>query len=317
MNLIDVSKHLATDEQCLAFLEKVRWPDGVRCPICGNDKIGNIERKSRSKNKRTQLYVCLEPTCRNQFSATSGTLFHDSHLPLHKWFLAIALIMDAKKGISAKQLERHLEVNYRTAWYLAHRIRKAMAEGNGGLLSGTLEVDETYVGGKQKGMRGRRSENTTSGSNKRVVVGLRERGGKVRMVHAPDASSATLGKIITENVSRDDVKMIVTDEFSAYPTALIRAGIDRAKHQTIRHKDKIYVEGIIHTNTVENAFSLFKRGIIGSFHKVSIKHLNRYLSEFEFRFNNRDNQNLFRDAVKHLVITPAMSYRELTGEKIQ
>ncbi|MGZ5721096.1 MAG: IS1595 family transposase, partial [Burkholderiales bacterium] len=151
MNLIDVNKSFSTDEQCLAFLEKLRWPDGVRCPVCGNDKVSNIERKSRSKNKRVQLYTCLEATCRNQFSATSGTLFHDSHLPLHKWFMAIALIMHAKKGISAKQLERHLSVSYRTAWYLAHRIRQAMADGSIFPLSGTVEVDETYVGGKQKG----------------------------------------------------------------------------------------------------------------------------------------------------------------------
>jgi transposase-like protein len=312
MNLIDVSKHLATDEQCLAFLERVRWPDGTRCPTCGNDKIGNIERKSRTKNKRVQLYVCLEPTCKQQFSATSGTLFHDSHLPLHKWFLAIALIMDAKKGISAKQLERHLEVNYRTAWYLAHRIRKAMADGNGGgLLSGIVEVDETYVGGHHKG----HGAGPHTG-NKDIVVGIRQRGGSLRMIHVADISSDTLGKHIRENVAHD-VEMVVTDEYSGYPPAMVKAGVHGSKHKTIRHKSGVYVQGDVHTNTVESAFSLFKRGIVGSFHKVSIKHLNRYLSEFEFRFNNRDNQNLFRDAVKHLVITKQMPYRELTAEKIQ
>src|SRR5213595_2531829 len=149
MNLIEVTKSFASDEQCLAFLEKIRWPDGVRCPICGCDKISTVERKSRSKNKRTRLYTCLEPTCKTQFSPTSGTLFHDSHLPLSKWFMALALIVDAKKGMSAKQLQRHLQIgSYRTAWYLAHRIRKAMEENGGALLSGTVEADEVYIGGR-------------------------------------------------------------------------------------------------------------------------------------------------------------------------
>src|SRR5690349_16074345 len=126
MRLIDVPKAFATDEMCLAYLEAMRWPKGVRCPICGIDTVSKITRKSKSKNVRAQLYQCLEKSCKTQFSATSGTIFHDSHLPLSKWFTAIALMIDAKKGMSALQLQRHLGVNYRTAWYLAHRIREAM-----------------------------------------------------------------------------------------------------------------------------------------------------------------------------------------------
>src|SRR5580693_7964393 len=127
MNLIDVTQQFATDEQCLAYLEAIRWPDGVRCPTCGNDRISRITRKSTTKNVRKSLYQCLEKTCKQQFSATSGTIFNDSHLPLHKWFLALALVVDAKKGISAKQLQSHLGIgSYRTAWYMAHRIRKSM-----------------------------------------------------------------------------------------------------------------------------------------------------------------------------------------------
>jgi hypothetical protein len=131
MRLIDVGKAFATDEQCLNYLERSRWPNGVRCLTCGCDKVSRITRKSKSKNKRAQLYQCLEPTCKQQFSVTTGTIFHDSHLPLHKWFTAIALIVDAKKGMSALQLKRHLGCNYRTAWYLAHRIREAMDEPEG------------------------------------------------------------------------------------------------------------------------------------------------------------------------------------------
>src|SRR5260370_3922012 len=149
MNLIDVAKELATDEQCLAFLEKQRWPDGiVRCPTCGNDKISKITRKAVTKNKRAQVYQCLEPTCKGQFSATNGSIFHDSHLPLHKWFMAIALIVDAKKGISAKQLQAHLGIgSYKTAWYICHRVRTATMDSDPKPLSGVVEIDETYIGG--------------------------------------------------------------------------------------------------------------------------------------------------------------------------
>jgi hypothetical protein len=128
VNLIDVAQELATDEQCLAFLEKPRWPDGiVRCPTCGNDQISRMPRKvsKKTKNKCPHVYQCLELTCKQQFSATNGSIFHDSHLPLHKWFMAVALIVDAKKGLSAMQLQRHLGCAYKTAWYVCHRVRKA------------------------------------------------------------------------------------------------------------------------------------------------------------------------------------------------
>src|ERR1700722_6132347 len=141
MNLIDVTQQFATDEQCLAYLEAMRWPDGVRCPVCGNNKISKITRKSDTRNVRKSLYQCLESTCKQQFSATSGTIFNDSHLPLHKWFMALAIVVDAKKGISANQLKEHLGIgSYRTAWYMSHRIRKAMVDDSGSKLHGTVEI---------------------------------------------------------------------------------------------------------------------------------------------------------------------------------
>jgi transposase-like protein len=302
MNLIDVTSKLATDEQCIEFLEKLRWPDGVRCPTCGNDKISRVTRQNPGKNKRTSLYTCLEPTCTQQFSATSGTLFHDSHLPLHKWFLAVALVIDAKKGISANQLRRHLKVSYRTAWYLAHRIRKAMENGGGSpLLSGTVEVDETYIGGRQRGHKGQKK-------NKAVVVGIRERGGPLRFIHAQDAKEGTLYDIIAEHVS-PKVERIVTDENPAYNFQLTQ--FQKVKHSRIRHKDGSYVRGDVYTNTVESAFSLLKRGIVGSFHKVSTKHLHRYLSEFEYRFDRRKDADLFEQTVLRMVSREGMPYQQL------
>ncbi len=199
MHLIDVSKTLVTDEQCLAFLEKMRWPDGVvRCTTCGNDKVSRITRKTASKNKRAQVYQCLEPTCKQQCSCTSGTIFNDSHLPLNKWFLAVALIVDAKKGMSAKQVQHHLGLkSYQTAWYLCHRIRKAMEE-TGNPLTGTVEIDETYIGGKpRKGViRKTRGE-------KDVVIGMRQRGGPVRFFHTPDAKAKTVRELVRKHISQD------------------------------------------------------------------------------------------------------------------
>src|SRR5438105_6746230 len=185
MNLIDVTKSFQSDDDCLDFLEQMRWPKGIRCVTCGTNKVSRADRLAASKNKRTRFYTCLEPTCKQQFTPTSGTIFHDSHLPLTKWFMAVALMIDAKKGIAAKQLERHLKVNYRTAWYMAHRIRKAMIEDDVKLF-GTVEVDETYVGGKRKGV------GIGTKSHRQVVIGLRQRGGKLRLVHTQDAKSNTI-----------------------------------------------------------------------------------------------------------------------------
>jgi hypothetical protein len=312
MNLIDVNKEFATDEQCLEYLEQMRWPKGVRCLTCGNDKVSNVTRdvKKKGKNQRVTFYQCLEPSCKQQFTATSGTIFHDSHLPLHKWFLALALIIDAKKGISAKQLQRHLGIgSYRTAWYLAHRIRKAMADSEGSLMTGIVEVDETYIGGKHKGF----GKGPYTG-NKDIVVGVRQRGGNLWLIHTENNYAETLGKIIRSNVSTN-VEMIVTDEFCAYPKAMINAGIHGAKHKTIRHLDKDYVQGEVHTNTVESAFSLFKRGVTGNFHKVSIKHLHRYLSEFEHRFNRRNDGDRFEQTMARMVGVIPMPYADLIGKK--
>src|SRR5271154_1026471 len=153
MDIRKVHEHFATDEQCLAYIEKMRWPDGiVRCTSFGGKEVKKVERKATSKNRRKWFYLCLEKTCHNQFSPTSGTLFADSHLPLLTWFHAIGLMLNAKKGISAKQLQRDLGIGgYKTAWYLNHRIREAMAEGDIPKLGGIVEIDETYVGGKQRG----------------------------------------------------------------------------------------------------------------------------------------------------------------------
>jgi transposase-like protein len=318
MNLIDVNEKFATDEQCLAYLEQMRWPDGkVRCPVCGCDRISKITRKAGGKNKRAQIYQCLEKTCKQQFSATSGTIFNDSHLPLHKWFMALALVVDAKKGMSAKQLQAHLGIgSYRTAWYMAHRIRKSMDVDQSEFpkMTGVVEMDETYIGGKS--IRPGKKRGIGRSRDKDIVVALRQRGGPVRFMHVDDVKGSTLAQIAEAFIS-DDVEMIVTDDFKSYPLALKKF---EGKHHRINHSLGYYVTGEqneIHTNTVESAFSLFKRGLNGSYHMVSIKHLHRYLAEFEFRFNERKNPDRFQKTLGRMMQADPLEYKAITASPEQ
>lgn len=309
MSLLNVARELGTDEQCFAFLEKQRWPDGVRCAVCGCSRISRIVRKSKTKNVRKNLYQCLESTCKQQFSVTSGTIFHDSRIPLSKWFMAINLIMDAKKGLSAMQLQRHLGLgSYQTAWHMAHRIREAMLEDSGEKLSGVVEIDETWVGGKYRGPDGMKRGH----SNKEIVVGMKQRGGELRFFHVADVQSGTLGALVKQTVSRD-VEQVMTDEFGAYPKAFIKARIHGTKHKRVNHSKNEFVRGDVTTNGIESAFSLFKRGVVGSFHHISAKHLHRYLSEFEHRFNRRKMATRFNDLVARGGRTSPLPYRKLVG----
>lgn len=314
MNLIDVTRELSTEEQCFAFLEKMRWPGGVRCAICGCNRISRITRKSATKNVRRNLYQCLEPTCQQQFSVTSGTIFHDSRIPLSKWFIGIELVMEAKKGMSAMQLKRTLwgdhKGSYQTAWHMMHRIRQAMAEGftERPKMAGIVEMDESYVGGTKRGRKyqGRRD-------HKQCVVGIKQRDGELRFFHAPDAKIETLAVYLKENVSTD-VEAINTDELPAYPKALRLSAHDAAKHKTENHSKDVYAIGDITTNGIESAFSLFKRGVVGSFHKISIKHLQRYLNEFQHRFNHRKSDNRFEEMVSRSGQTSPLPYHVLIAE---
>ncbi|PYT62998.1 MAG: IS1595 family transposase, partial [Acidobacteria bacterium] len=275
MKLIDVHKQFRTDEDCLDYIEKMRWPNGeLGCVHCGEvGRVSKITREKKGKNKRERIYQCL--ACEKQFSATSGTIFNDSHLPLTKWFLAIAMICEAKKGMSACQLQRHLGVNYRTAWYLAHRIREAMQEG--GLLTGVVEADETYLTPKKP----RKGRPYVKKDKRDVVLGMIERGGRLRLVPVADAKIGIVEPMLEKHVSPDAT--LQTDE---HPTYAIIGQRKFAAHRTINHQ-RSYAIGDLHTNTIENAFSLLKRGIYGTFHKVSIKHLGRYCNGFSYRFNRR------------------------------
>lgn len=296
VDLLSVVNRYGTDEQCRAYLTELRWPGKVTCPKCQSNSTSHVQKRN--------IFDCN--SCRYQFSVLSGTMFHDTHLPLTKWFYATYLICESRKGMSANQLKRMLRVSYETAWYLCHRIRAAMKDACPAPMTGTVEMDETYIGGKVH--HGGRSWHKRY-ANKEVVIGIRQRGGDLRFFHAEDARTGTLAKYIKENIS-GDVDVVVTDELPAYHKAL---GELDAKHKTVCHSAEEYVRGDVYTNSIESAFSLLKRGIVGTWHKLSAKHLEAYLDEMTFRFNNRDNPFLFRDTLIRLLNAEKMEYKELTA----
>ena len=290
---IDMMRLMAkynNDDSCREYLTKLRWHDDIACPHCGSKLIRNSYTRS--------VYDCA--SCRYQFSVTSNTIFHDSHLPLPKWFIAIYLMIESKKGMSANQMKRTLNVSYKTAWYLCHRIRNAMTEQNPKPLNNIVEIDETWVGGKR--------ENVGHGykGNKVVAIGAVERNGKTRLQSIGDRKHDTLHNFIKDTAA-PNAKAIYTDDFPAYNGI----GDKNTKHETVNHSADEWVHGDVSTNSIENIFSLFKRSVMGSYHKVSKKHLDAYLDELEWRFNNRENPFLFRDTLLKLIKSDNLEYKEL------
>jgi transposase-like protein len=302
MTLPELNRSFSTDEDCREILTRLRWPEGVDCPRCRNRNVWWVDSRKQ--------FTCSE--CSYQFSVMTGTIFNDSHLALPIWFMAVLLLCEAKKGMSAHQLKRTIwgqhKGSYKTAWYLCHRIRAAMKEVEKPMLDGTVEMDETYVGGKMRGKgHGWRAEQP-----KEVVIGLRQRNGDLRFFHAEDAKSGTLATYIKENISTD-VDVLVTDSFPAYKYA-----VGEIEHKTVNHAAKEYVRyengACVTTNTVESAFSLLKRGIMGSWHKISAKHLPAYLDEMTFRFNRRKRSDLFIDTLRHMVTADPLTFERLTAQ---
>jgi transposase-like protein len=286
------------DDKCREYLEALRWPEKITCPNCLSEKISRIHARKQ--------FDC--DSCRYQFSVTAGTIFHDSHLPLTKWFATVYLMCESRKGISANQVKRMMGISYKTAWYLCHRIRAAMKAANPEPLNGVVEMDEMYVGGKKRHI-GQRSAKAA----KQVVIGIRQRGGDLRFFHVKDAQTGTLAKYVKENIS-GDVDVIVTDDLHAYHKIL---GDLAARDQTVCHSAGEYVRNengfCVTTNTVGSAFSLLNRGIIGTWHKISAKHLQAYLDEMCFRFGNRRNQFLFRDTLMQMLKSDNLEYKKLTS----
>lgn len=266
------------EEKAFAYLESVLWADGAVCPHCGGvDRITKVK-ANPAKRIRLGLWRCGD--CKGQFTVKMGTVFEHGRIPLHKMLQAVFLMSSSKKGISAHQLHRVLEVTYKSAWFLAHRVREAMREGALaplGLNGGAVEVDETYIG-RKKGMPVRGAYH-----HKMAVLGLVDREtGRCRLFHVEKASGRNIQPIVLENLSRE--ARLMTDENTMYR----RIGREFAEHGAVKHYENEYVRGDITTNTVEGAFSIFKRGFKGIYQHCAEKHLHRYLAEFEFRYSNRE-----------------------------
>jgi len=296
--------------KAVAKLESLVWPNGPACPHCGDkNRIGRLNGKS------TKIGTCKCYACRKKFSVTVGTVFEDSHIPVHQWLQVAHLMCSSKKGISSHQLMRIMGVQYKTAWFMSHRIRLAMKEPgwpDGGKLGGegeTLEADESWIGGK--------AENRAYGPipPKQTVFALVERGGAVRSFHVPNVTANNLAPIIARHAHPDS--QFNSDEANVY----MQPGRWFAVHQTVNHAAKEYVRGDAYTNTVEGFFSIIKRGIYGIYQHVSEAHLHRYLAEFDFRYSYRirtgfDDMARFDKALAGIV-GKRLTYRSVGGKRTE
>ncbi|WP_316398496.1 IS1595 family transposase [Bradyrhizobium sp. 33ap4] len=299
------------EKSAFRHLEKLLWADGVVCPHCGVvGKAGRLEGvKAKNGKVRLGLWKCYEAGCRRQFTVRVGTVFESAHIPLHKCLQAVHLMASSKKGISAHQLHRILEIQYKSAWFLAHRIREAMRDGKLAPMGGAgkiVEVDETYIGRLQGQLKNRKG----GAAHKNIVLTLVERGGSARSFHIDSTSIADIAPILRTNIRRES--KLMTDEAPFY------RGIGREYdgHDSVNHGEKEYVryEGdVITTNTVEGYYSIFKRGMKGVYQHCAEKHLHRYLAEFDFRYSNRvalgvDDQDRAQRAIKG-VVGKRLTYR--------
>lgn len=285
MNIIETMSQFPDQDSCISYLEHIRWQGKPTCPYCGG--------KRSSKRTGSHRHQCHG--CNRSYSVLVGTIFEDTNLALPKWFLAISLILNAKKGLSARQLARDLGINRKTGWYLQLRIRKAMQDGqDNDVFKGIVEIDETYLGGAMRNhSKKKRNERRDSGvqitgmEHKQPVIGLLERAGRIKLQVIEKANSVNIKPIIAETVSSD--ASIVTDGFGAY------RGLDKLhkEHHVLNKEKEEYVKGEYHTNTLEGFWTLLKRGIYGQYHKVSSTHLQAYLNEFTFKYNHRANKSNF------------------------
>ncbi|MFO1260373.1 MAG: IS1595 family transposase [Sphingomonadaceae bacterium] len=306
---MDITAPRFTDETAARqHLEAIRWPEGPSCPHCGSVNATRLE----GKKHRAGLIQCND--CREQYTVTVGTLFERSKIPLHKWLLCNHLICSSKKGISAKQIERMLGVTYKTAWFMCHRIREAMKPSDEtpplGGMGKIVEADETFVGGKESNKHKAKRQNYGRGpTGKAAVVSLVERSGNVRSFHVANVTGPLLRAVLVENASRDSV--LITDDHSGY----ISVGKEFRTHASVAHSKGEYVrDRIIHSNTAENFFSIFKRGVIGTYHHLSKAHLARYTAEFDFRYNTRKDTDFERsDIALKAIEGKRLTYRR-TGQ---
>jgi transposase-like protein len=300
MNLSQLTE--LTEDQAREYIEEIRWSEGRACPHCG--EINNST-KLEGKSTRPGLYKCKANGCRKQFTVKVGTIMEDSHISYRHWVMAFHLLCASKKGMSAHQIHRQIGCTYKTAWFLCHRIRHALDQG-AGLPSGTIEADETYVGGKPRYKQTQKDRKEYGrGTKKTPVAVLVERGGRARAKVVANVMAKNLKARMKKNV---DIKGsgLMTDEFKSY----IKIGREFQSHGVVKHKDGQYADGDIHSNTAESYFALLKRGVYGTFHHVSEQHLQKYCDEFSFRWDNRKfDDSTRRDAAVRGIEGKRLTYR--------
>ena len=302
MNLFSLAKLFPTEDAAIEYWIATRWPDCVRCVGCDHDSVYRIKTVGKT-GKPSLIFECGK--CQLHFSPTAGTLFHDSHLPLQKWFAAIALMCEGKKGISANQVKRHLGVTYKTAWFMCHRIRKAMSDDSIDPLGSegqVVEIDESFIGGSIS-----RTGPAEAKRRKVKVLGIAERGGRVHLQKIKDLKLESIVPILDATIS-PNVSAIHTDGATRYKNI-----IPGGKHVKGDHAKEIKAGQPISNQTIEGAFSLFKRGVVGSYHKLGVEHMDAYLGEFCWRYNRRREQaEMFDSALSNMTRQP-LPYAKLKG----
>ncbi len=305
-NLKDLFQKFSDEQKCRDFLVQQRWDGSPVCPYCNSNKWYSIENGKRFK--------CGNKECYKKYSVTVGTIFHSSNIPLSTWFPAIYLISAHKKGISSIQLGKNLGVSQKTAWFMLHRIRESLKRKGSSLLMNTVEVDEIYVGGRSKNMSSKKRKELRGDlkavRNKTMVIGMIERHGELRLeVAGNELNNSMIIPILNDNV--DTSANIMTDKDSVY----CKATASYASHSSVNHGAGEYVkEGNIHTNTIEGAFGLFRRTIIGTYHKLSPKHLSRYCDEMSYRYNFREMKDGDRFEYTLGRIEGSLSWKELVKD---
>jgi len=306
ISLQQIHKEFDTQDKCMALLVNLRWPDGVRCPRCGTDKVFKIKHRpwnwvcksgAETVDKQTgELKLCKKQGYR--FSPLVGTVFENTNYPLPVWFEVIYLICQSKKGMSAMQIQRMLkesgrETAYKTAFYICHRVRAMLDNPEFGPLMGQVEVDETYIGGSNRNRHWNKKKRGTGTADKIPVVGAISRKGNFVCKMIENADTETLTKFVTKPVS-SKVELVSTDEHSGYQYLQWYP----YPHQVVTHSQGEYVQGEIHTQSIDSFWALLKRGIVGTYHNVSKKYLPLYLNEFQWRFNQRKDLDIFLTALR-------------------